>query len=130
MGKTSFMVQQIVDASSQGKSVGVFSLEMSSEQITSKILTNFTQIPNSSVLRKGLSQDEIKAYFRMKEDLIQLPIHIDDTPGISIQNLKIKAKMMKMKFKIDILLVDYLQLITFDKAYNREQEISTISRGL
>ena len=130
MGKTSFMVQQIVDAASQGKSVGVFSLEMSSEQITSKILTNFTQIPNSSVLRKGLSQNEIKAYFRMKEDLVRLPIHIDDTPGISIQNLKIKAKMMKMRFKIDILLVDYLQLITFEKAYNREQEISTISRGL
>lgn len=130
MGKTSFMVQQIVDAASQGKAVGVFSLEMSAEQITSKVLTNFTQIPNSSVLRKGLSQDEIKHYFRMKEALTQLPIHIDDTPGISIQNLRIKAKMMRMRHKIDILLVDYLQLITFEGAYNREQEISSISRGL
>lgn len=130
MGKTSFMVQQIVDVASQGKAVGVFSLEMSAEQITSKVLTNFTQIPNSSVLRKGLSQDEIKHYFRMKEALTQLPIHIDDTPGISIQNLRIKAKMMRMRHKIDILLVDYLQLITFEGAYNREQEISSISRGL
>lgn len=130
MGKSSFMVQQIVDVVLQNKAVGVFSLEMSDEQIASKIITNITQIPNSSILRKGLSKEQIKHFFYRKEDLVQLKIHIDDTPEISIQNLKLKAKMMKMRFNIDILMVDYLQLITFDKASNREQKIANISRGL
>lgn len=130
MGKTAFMVQQIVDISSQGFAVGVFSLEMSAEQITGRVLTNFTNIKNSSILRKGLNSEEIQQYLSAKEDLISLPIHIDDTPSISIQNIRTKAKMMKLKHKIKILFVDYLQLITHEQAKNREQEISKISQGL
>lgn len=130
MGKTAFMAQQIVDVSRQGFAVGVFSLEMSAEQITGRVLTNFTNIKNSSILRKGLNSEEIQQYLSAKEDLISLPIHIDDTPSISIQNIRTKAKMMKLKHKIKILFVDYLQLITHEQAKNREQEISKISQGL
>lgn len=130
MGKTAFMVQQIVDIARQGIAVGIFSLEMSAEQITGRVLTNFTNIKNSSILRKGLNSEEIQQYLSAKEDLISLPIHIDDTPGISIQNIRTKAKMMKLKHKIEILFVDYLQLITHEQAKNREQEISKISQGL
>lgn len=129
MGKSSFMVQQIVDVAQQDKAIGVFSLEMSGTQITSKVITNITQIPNSALLRKGLSQNQIKQYFRTKEDLVQLKIHIDDTPSITIQNLRVKAKMMKLRFDIKVLMIDYLQLIRCD-ASNREQEISKISQGL
>ncbi len=130
MGKSAFMVQQIIDVTCRGMSVGVFSLEMSSEQIASRILTNYTSIPNSSVLRKGLSFEEWQQYNYLKEKLVNLRIHIDDTPNISIQNLRIKAKMMKMRYDINILMIDYLQLITNDNSHNREQEVSKISRSL
>ena len=59
-----------------------------------------------------------------------MKIYIDDTPSISIDNLRMKAKMMKLRHNIDILLIDYLQLITYEQAKNREQEISFISRNL
>lgn len=129
MGKSSLMVQLIVDTATQGIPVGVFSLEMSAEQITAKILTNITEIPNSSILRKGLNDDELAYYLQQKNSLIYLPIHIDDTPAITIQDLKIKAKMLKMRYGIEILMIDYLQLINC-KASNREQEVSKISQGL
>lgn len=130
MGKTAFMIQQMIDVAKTGKAVGVFSLEMSAEQITARVLTNFTEIKNSSVLRKGLNEMELRQYWNRKDDLISLPIHIDDTPSISIENLRLKAKMLKMRYNIQILFVDYLQLITYEKAKTREQEISNISRGL
>ncbi|MDV2442559.1 replicative DNA helicase [Elizabethkingia anophelis] len=130
MGKTAFMVQQIVDAVKQNISVGVFSLEMSAEQIAGRVVTNYTDIPNSSILRKGLKYEEIEKFAYLKKELLSLKIHIDDTPGISIQNLRIKAKMLKLRYNIGIMFVDYLQLATYDKAGNREQEISNISRGL
>lgn len=130
MGKTAFLVQQVVDIATQNKAVGIFSLEMSAEQISARILSNYTEISNSSILRKGLEQDEVLKYLSLKDDLINLKIHIDETPSISIQNLRIKAKMMKLKHHIEILFVDYLQLITNEKAKNREQEISSISREL
>ncbi|HCD9235887.1 TPA: replicative DNA helicase [Elizabethkingia anophelis] len=130
MGKTAFMVQQIVDAVKKNISAGVFSLEMSAEQIAGRVITNYTGIPNSSILRKGLKYEEVEKFAYLKKELLSLKIHIDDTPGISIQNLRIKAKMLKLKYNIGIMFVDYLQLATYDKAGNREQEISNISRGL
>ena len=130
MGKSAFMVQQILDVSLQDKSVGIFSLEMSAEQITGRIINNYMNIPNSSTLRKGLSNNEYKQYYHLKDHLNRLKIHIDDTPAISIDNLRLKAKMMKLQHNIDILFIDYLQLITNEKAYNREQEIGKISRSL
>ncbi len=130
MGKSAFMVQQIIDVSNQNKAVGVFSLEMSAEQITARIITNFMEIPNSSILRKGLNEEEWWRYDNHKDDLTALNIHIDDTPNISIENLRVKAKMMKMRYDIEILMIDYLQLITFEKSQNREQEVSKISRNL
>ena len=130
MGKTTFLVQQIVDMVAQGYSVGVFSLEMSAEQVASKIITNYTDIPNSSILRKGLKDEEVYRYISLKDNLTQMKIHIDDTSSISIENLKMKAKSMALRYHINILFVDYLQLITYPKASNREQEISFISRSL
>lgn len=130
MGKTAFIVQQMVDIARQNMPVGVFSLEMSAEQITARVVTNFTHIRNSSILRKGLNHDELRQYWNCKDDLIKMNIYIDDTPALSIQDIRLKAKMMKMRYDIKILFVDYLQLATYEKAKNREQEIATISRGL
>lgn len=130
MGKTAFLVQQAIDVIRQGKSVGIFSLEMVAEQIATRIITNYTNIPNSSFLRKGLKDDEIIKYIELKTDLLNMNVHIDETSSISIDNLKMKAKMMKLRHNIDILFIDYLQLITSDRAKNREHEISMISREL
>ncbi|MCT7905250.1 Replicative DNA helicase [Candidatus Ornithobacterium hominis] len=130
MGKTAFLVQQVVDIALQSLPIAVFSLEMSAEQITNRIITNITSIPNSSLLRKGLNKDELKHYFRKKELLQNLSIYIDDTAGITLGNIRIKAKMLKMRHDIKIIFIDYLQLISVKNAQHREQEISTISRGL
>ena len=131
MGKTAFMIQQIIDVAKQGKSCAVFSLEMSSEQIAGRIVNNFTDIPNYSILRKGMSVDEWKTFHYYKDNLSSLPIHIDDTPAITINNLRLKARMLRLRYNIDIIFVDYLQLMSADSKFNnREQEISTISRSL
>ncbi|MDY3528892.1 replicative DNA helicase [Riemerella anatipestifer] len=130
MGKTAFIVQQIVDISKQNMAVGVFSLEMSAEQISARIVTNFTNIKNSSILRKGLNQEELQRYWDCKDDMLKMNIHIDDTPALSIQDIRLKAKMMKIRHNIKVLFVDYLQLATHEKSKTREQEISKISQGL
>ena len=130
MGKTTFLVQQIIDMVKYGYSVGVFSLEMSDEQIATKIISNYTNIPNSAMLRKGLNDEEIQRYILLKDNLVNMNIHIDETSALSIDNLKTKAKAMKLRHNINILFIDYLQLITYPKAGNREQEISYISRSL
>lgn len=62
--------------------------------------------------------------------MVKMSIHINDTPGISIQDLRMKAKMMKLKYNIKVLLIDYLQLATYKNVKSREQEISKISQGL
>ncbi|MDP1293876.1 DnaB-like helicase C-terminal domain-containing protein, partial [Klebsiella variicola] len=72
MGKTAFMVQQIVDAVKQNIPTGVFSLEMSAEQITGRVITNYTGIPNSSILRKGLKYDEKEKCAYLKKELLSL----------------------------------------------------------
>lgn len=120
----------MVDIARQGKAVGVFSLEMSAEQITARIITNYTNIRNSSILRKGLNQEELQQYWNCKDDMIKMNIHIDDTPALSIQDIRLKAKMMKIRHDIKVLFVDYLQLATHGKSKTREQEISKISQGL
>lgn len=130
MGKTAFIVQQIIDVATQNIPVGLFSLEMSAEQITARIVTNFTKIKNSSVLRKGLNDDELSKYWACKDDMVKMSIHIDDTPALSMEEIRLKAKTMKMKYGIKILFVDYLQLIRNDKYKSREQEIAHIARGL
>ena len=130
MGKTAFMVHQIVDVTEQGLSAGVFSLEMSAEQIAGRIITNYTGIPNYSILRKGMNEEEWNKFYEDKDILNSLNIHIDDTPSISIHDLQVKAKILKLRHNIDIIFIDYLQLITSDKQNNREQEIGHISRGL
>lgn len=131
MGKTAFLVQGAVDAALQNKAIGIFSLEMSGEQIAARIITNYTEIPNSSILRKGLRDEELFKFQSLKPELLMMKIHIDDTAAISVQNLRTKAKMMKLKFGIEILFVDYLQLMTNERnQQNRENEIGSISRGL
>lgn len=130
MGKTSFLVQSVLDAANQNIPVGIFSLEMSAEQITARLASNFIGIPNSSILRKGFQNFEKKLFEAEKETFSKLNIYIDDTSAISIHDLKMKAKSWKIKYDIKIVFIDYLQLLSVPGKQNREQEISTISRSL
>jgi len=134
MGKTSFTLAVAKNAAAQFSSgVAFFSLEMSSVQLVNRIISMQTQI-SSEKLRKGQLEDyEWQQLYAQVDQLGKMPIFIDDTPGISIFELRAKCRRLKMQHDIQLVIIDYLQLMTAgggDKNGNREQEISTISRGL
>lgn len=114
------------------KGVAFFSLEMSSLQLVNRLISMETEIP-SEKLRKGQLEDyEWQQLHAVVEKLSEVPLFIDDTPGISIFELRAKCRRLKMQHDIQLVIVDYLQLMTGggDSNGNREQEISMISRGL
>jgi len=111
--------------------VAVFSLEMSSEQLVNRLISSESEI-EAGKLRKGdLKEHEwIQLHSKIK-DLSKAPIFIDDTPAISVFELRAKARRLVKKHGIKMIIIDYLQLMTAGgKGGNREQEISTISRSL
>jgi replicative DNA helicase len=115
------------------KSVGFFSLEMSAEQLASRILAGATNL-GSGKLRKGeLSPDEFAVLVKESNRLSQLPFHIDDTPAITIAGLRARARRMKRVHNLGLIVVDYLQLLrgsTPNPQGNRVQEVSEITQGL
>lgn len=133
MGKTSLTLAITCNAAIQfGKPVAFFSLEMSSVQLVNRIIAMETQI-SSEKLRKGqLEEYEWLQLHTQVARLSNVPIFIDDTPGISVFELRAKCRRLKMQHDIQMIIIDYLQLMTAggDNKGNREQEISTISRSL
>ncbi|MGH1334610.1 MAG: replicative DNA helicase [Aureispira sp.] len=114
------------------KGVAFFSLEMSSLQLVNRLISMETEIP-SEKLRKGqLEEYEWQQLHAQVDKLSNVPLFIDDTPGISIFELRAKCRRLKMQHDIQMIIIDYLQLMTGggDNKGNREQEISMISRGL
>ena len=132
MGKTAFaltMARNIAIEHNMG--VAVFSLEMSSEQLVNRLISSESEI-EAGKLRKGdLAEHEwIQLHSKIK-GLSKAPIFIDDTPAISVFELRAKARRLVKKHSIKMIIIDYLQLMTAGgKGGNREQEISTISRSL
>ncbi len=116
-----------------GAPVAFFSLEMSSDQLATRVLAEQSNV-SSEALRMGkISHDEFQRLARAAGDLSGLPLFIDDTPGISIAALRTRARRLKRQHKIGLIVVDYLQLLTGSRAggsENRVQEISEITRGL
>ncbi|MCE2439354.1 MAG: replicative DNA helicase [Candidatus Latescibacteria bacterium] len=108
-----------------------FSLEMSMQQLAYRLLCAEAGV-SSQQLRKGqLSHEEWQTLAGQVEKLSDAPIYIDDTPGISILELRAKARRAKLEFNIGLIFVDYLQLMTSTaRVDNREQEIASISRSL
>ena len=131
MGKTTFALNLTERVSKFDKGIAFFSLEMSNQQVIQNMLCCRAQIDGSS-MRKGRITDQ--QYKRLQEEaakLYETPIFIDDTPGISITQLRAKARRLKQKHGIDMIVVDYLQLMTGGGRFeSRQQEISAISRGL
>ncbi|MFK7738950.1 MAG: replicative DNA helicase [Planctomycetota bacterium] len=131
MGKTTFALNLTERVSNHGKGIAFFSLEMSNQQVIQNMLCCRSQI-DGSAMRKGRITDQ--QYKRLQEEaakLYETPIYVDDTPGISITQLRAKARRLKQKHGIDMVVVDYLQLMTGGGRFeSRQQEISAISRGL
>lgn len=130
MGKTAFVVGTAAHAVKQKIPVGVFSLEMSSLQLFKRIASQESDIPLEMISYKGLQESDLKLLLRDIEPLMQGNLFIDDTGGISLYDLKNRARKWKRENKIELLVVDYLQLIDAGIKGNREQEVSSISRAL
>jgi replicative DNA helicase len=131
MGKTTFALNLTERAANTGAAIAFFSLEMSNQQVIQNMLCCRSQI-DGSAMRKGRITDQ--QYKRLQEEaakLYETPIFVDDTPGISITQLRAKCRRLKQKYKIGLVVVDYLQLMTGGGRFeSRQQEISAISRGL
>lgn len=133
MGKTAFTLSLAKNASEHGKGVAIFSLEMAGTQLTQRLISMEAEV-SSTKLRNGQMEDyEWKKVHSAVEKLTELPIYIDDTPGINIFELRAKCRRLKQNHDIEMIVIDYLQLMSGspnDKKGNREQEISAISRAL
>ncbi len=117
---------------SQGAAVAFFSLEMSADQLATRILAEQTEI-SSELLRSGqLSKEEFQKLSYASQELTELPLFIDDTPALTIAALRTRARRLKRKHDIGLVVVDYLQLLQGSGRANdnRVNEISEISRGL
>ncbi len=133
MGKTAFALTMARNAAIDFKKpVAVFSLEMSSIQLVTRLMSSETEIPQEK-LRKGNLEDHEWAQLNARiSSLIEAPLYIDDTAALSIFDLRAKCRRLKAHHDIQMVIVDYLQLMqgSQDTRGNREQEISSISRAL
>ena len=134
MGKTAFVLSMARNtAVDYGKAVALFSLEMSSVQLVKRLISSESRI-NAEKLRKGnLREDEFQQLHSRITKLATAPIFIDDTAGLSVFDLRAKCRRLKMKENIELVIIDYLQLMSAKDGKgggNREQEISTISRSI
>lgn len=132
MGKTAFALNIAHNAAvREKKSVAIFSLEMSKEQLTNRLICSEANI-DSQKLRMGMLEDEDwPKLTRAVGVLSQAPIYIDDTPNITVPEMRGKLRRLKMEKDLDLVIIDYLQLMESDKkAESRQQEVSYLSRGL
>ena len=134
MGKTAFVMNIAENASIEDEQVvGVFSLEMSREALLMRLLCSQARVDAHKMRTGSLWQDDTKKVVRAMEMLAHAPIFIDDTPGISLSEMRAKARRLKQsQGKLDLIIVDYLQLMSGGgkRFENRTQEVSAISRGL
>lgn len=134
MGKTSLKLNIAMNAARSKARVAVFSLEMSTEQLIQRLVSTETGI-NSQKLRLGqLSEEEWRLFVQASQSLSKLKLFLDDTPALSVLQLRTKCRRLMREHGLDLVVVDYLQLMTasdgMKRGDNRVQEISYISRGL
>ena len=134
MGKTAFVMNIAENAAIEDQQVvGVFSLEMSREALLMRLLCSQARVDAHKMRTGSLWQDDTKKLQRASEQLAHAPIFIDDTPGISLSEMRAKARRLKQaQGRLDLIIVDYLQLMSGGgkRFENRTQEVSAISRGL
>ena len=138
MGKTALATNIAFNAAKKfqqdGKktSVAFFSLEMSSEQLSTRILAEQSRIKSNDIRRGRISEDQFDKFIETSKDISELPLYIDETPAISIAALCNRARRMKRIYGLDLIVVDYIQLMTAvnSRRDGRVQEISEITQGL
>ncbi|MEP2766997.1 MAG: replicative DNA helicase, partial [Paracoccaceae bacterium] len=113
----------------EGGVVGFYSLEMSAEQLAARILSEAAEIPSENIRRGDMTETEFRRFVDAAKALEACPLYIDDTPAIPIAQLAARARRLKRSHGLDVLIVDYLQLVR-GVAENRVQEIGEISMGL
>jgi replicative DNA helicase len=136
MGKTALalsMAQKIAIESTKKRTIGIFSLEMSKEQLVDRLFCSILGVDSWKLQHGKLSDKDFQNMGEAMDKLNQAPIYIDDSVGMSITQLKAKARRLQMEHGLDLIIVDYLQLMSSgNPSYqtNRVQEISEISRSL
>ena len=133
MGKTAFCLNLVEHAAlhpTRPTPAAVFSLEMSKEQLVQRLLCSLARIDANRVRTGRLAHSEFPDLVSAAGRLSEAPIYIDDTPAISILELRAKARRLKAEKQVGLIVVDYLQLMQGTSTENRQQEISEISRSL
>lgn len=132
MGKTAFAMNLAMNAAKYGTPVGVFSLEMPAAQLVQRLASAESGIPGESIRTGKVSAEDLRLLDETVRGFSGIPLHIDDSAGLRITELRAKARRMHQRHGIGLLIVDYLQLLgSSNKAgQNREQEVSEMSRGL
>ncbi|HEV7299957.1 MAG TPA: replicative DNA helicase [Tepidisphaeraceae bacterium] len=131
MGKTAFAMNMIEHISATNRlPTAVFSLEMSKQQLAQRMLCSRGQI-DAHKLRKGMLQSHEYAHLaNVVGELAKAPIWVDDTPGLTILDLRAKARRLKMQHDIKCIMIDYMQLMDNPGVESRQQQVSEISRGI
>ena len=138
MGKTAlatniaFNAAKKLQDSGKKSSIAFFSLEMSSEQLSTRILAEQSRIKSNDIRRGRISDEQFDKFIETSKNISELPLYIDETPAISIAALSNRARRIKRLFGLDMLIVDYIQLMkgSYNNKDGRVQEISEITQGL
>ena len=137
MGKTAlatniaFNAAQRLQASGKKSSIAFFSLEMSSEQLSTRILAEQSKIKSNDIRRGRISDEQFDKFIETSKNISELPLYIDETPAISIAAISNRARRIKRLHGLDMLVVDYIQLVRATNTKDgRVQEISEITQGL
>jgi replicative DNA helicase len=132
MGKTAFMLSAAKNAAQvHKKHVAIFSLEMSTEQLVQRLISQETGIDSQRLRTGKLNEDEWPKFTQAIEVLSSSQIFLDDTPALTPLQLRTKCRRLHLEYQLDLILVDYLQLMSSgSRVENRVQEVSYISRNL
>ena len=138
MGKTALATNIAYNAAQnilkrqEKSSIAFFSLEMSSEQLSTRILSEQARIRSDDIRRGKVTEEEVNRYIETSRNIYNLPLYIDETPAITIATLSNRARRIKRLFGLNLIVVDYIQLMRASSIRNdgRVQEISEITQGL
>lgn len=133
MGKTAFALSMAKNiAADLRKPMAFFSLEMSGVQLANRLISNVCEISGKKILNGQLDRNEWDRFDKRIATLTEAPIYIDDTPGLSVFDLRTKARRLVREHQIELIMIDYLQLMNASgmRINNRQEEVATISRSL
>ena len=138
MGKTAlatniaFHAAKNIEKKGSKSAVAFFSLEMSSEQLSTRILSEQSRIRSNDIRRGKVSEKEFEKFIETSKNIFELPLYIDETPAITIAAISNRSRRIKRLFGLELIVVDYIQLMRSGRKmeFNRVQEISEITQGL